>query len=115
MTGYPSEVGKVTIYAGDTFTQTFNFLEEGAAIELASVGWSGWDAQYRKTASAANYVDFTVDDSDAENGAITISLTATQTAALPGDGVFDLKATQGGTVRTWLRGSIVWTENVTRG
>jgi len=111
----PTDVGSLDVYAGDTFTQTFTLTSDSSPIDLVDAGWTGWSAQYRKTASAATAVDFTVDDSSAASGQITISLTPAQTAALKDNGVFDLQATQGGVVRTWLTGSISWLRDVTRG
>jgi hypothetical protein len=115
MTGYPSHIGALVVYGGDTFTQTFNFLEDGAPIALTAKGWGSWKAQYRTSPSASLAVDFVVDDSQANSGAITISLSAEDTANIRSKGVFDLQASQSGTVRTWIRGELSWTQDVTRG
>jgi hypothetical protein len=110
---FPTNVGTLNVYAGDTFSQTFTFKEDDEAINLATAGWSNWVAQYRKTAHSTTSVSFTVNASAAANGQITISLSPSQTAALE-SGVFDLQATQGQLVRTWVAGTIVLTKDVTR-
>ena len=111
---FPTNVGTLSVYAGDTFSQTFTFKEDDEAIDLVEAGWSAWTAQYRKNANSTTAVSFTVDASVAVNGQITISLSAAQTANLD-SGVFDLQATQGSLVRTWLTGGISWFKDVTRG
>ena len=111
---FPTNVGTLSVYAGDTFSQTFTFKEDGSAIDLVDAGWSSWTAQYRKNANSTTAVSFTVDASAAATGQITISLSAAQTATLD-SGVFDLQATQGSVVRTWVTGGINWSKDVTRG
>jgi hypothetical protein len=110
---FPTNVGTLSVYAGDTFSQTFTFKEDGSAIDLVDAGWSAWTAQYRKNASSTTAVSFAVDTSAAASGQITISLSATQTANLE-SGVFDLQATQGSLVRTWIAGGLSVTKDVTR-
>lgn len=111
---FPTNVGTLSVYAGDTFSQTFTFKEDGEAIDLVDAGWSAWTSQYRKNANSTTAVSFTVDASAAASGQITISLSAAQTANLD-SGVFDLQATQGSLVRTWIAGGLSVTKDVTRG
>lgn len=115
MATIPTDVGALDVYAGDTFTQTFTLTSDSSPIDLDAAGWSDWSAQFRKTASSSTAVDFAVDVSQADVGKITISLTPAQTAALKDNGVFDLQATQGSVVRTWIQGSISWLRDITRG
>jgi hypothetical protein len=72
MAGYPSNVGTITVYSGDTFTQTFNFLENDAAMALATDGWTDWTAHYRKTTDAREFVSFAVSESNADSGEISL-------------------------------------------
>jgi len=111
---FPTNVGTLNVYAGDTFSQTFTFKEDEEAINLVTAGWTGWTAQYRKNASSTTAVSFAVNASSAATGQITISLTATQTGTLE-SGVFDLQATQGSVVRTWIAGGLNVRKDVTRG
>lgn len=111
---FPTNVGTLSVYAGDTFSQTFTFKEDDVAIDLVDAGWSSWTAQYRKNASSTTAVSFAVDASSAASGQITITLSAAQTASLE-SGVFDLQATQGSVVRTWVAGGLNVRKDVTRG
>ena len=111
---FPVNVGSLNVYAGDTFSQTFTFKEDDETIDLVADGWGTWLAQYRKSSVDATAVSFSVDTSAADEGQITITLSANQTAALGSNGVFDLQATQSGSVRTWVVGTIAWTKDVTR-
>ena len=111
---FPTNVGTLSVYAGDTFSQTFTFKEDDTAIDLPTQGWASWTAQYRRNESSTTAVSFSVDDSSADSGQITITLSAAQTATLE-SGVFDLQATQGSVVRTWVRGGLSVSEDVTRG
>jgi hypothetical protein len=114
MSRLPTNVGTLAVYAGDTFTQTFIFKDGANVYDFVDAGWSDWVAQYRVTRDSDAAIDFAVDDSEADEGKITISLTATQTDELNRAGVFDLQASENGVVRTWLQGQIAWTRDVTR-
>lgn len=111
---FPTNVGTLDVYAGDTFSQTFTFKENDEAIDLDAAGWTSWTAQYRKNPSSTTAISFSVNTEDADTGQITIGLTAAQTAELE-SGVFDLQATQGTAIRTWIRGGITVTKDITRG
>jgi len=54
-----------------------------------------------------------VDVSQASTGRITLTGTAAQTADFR-SGTFDLQASKGATVKTWIRGTIEWTEDISR-
>jgi hypothetical protein len=108
------DVGVLSVYAGDTFTQTFEFFDDDEPVDFVADGWDDWVAQYRINPKATNFVAFTVDVSDADEGRITLSLSATQTRNLPGEGVFDLQATENNVIRTWLKGRIAVSQDVTR-
>lgn len=111
----PANVAPINAYTGDTLTQTFRLTNNGTPIDLVAAGWTNWEAQYRTSVFSPDALDFTIDDSLAADGKITVTLTASQTEDLIGSGVYDLQANQGESVRTWLKGTIQWTKGVTRG
>lgn len=112
-----TEVPAVAIYAGDTaIWPTYTFTDESqAARNLVLEGWGAWTAQWRAKATDATAIQLDVDDSEASTGIIKISSDSADTARMGGNGVWDLQAINGGTVKTWIRGKTKWTEDVTRG
>ena len=109
----PITIPIIEIYAGDTFEQSFVFQTDGVARDLVTEGWGSWLAQIRAAPDSATSTAFTVDSSQANVGRITLKLTATATSTLAG-AVFDLQATKGATVQTFLRGRIVIVKDVSR-
>ena len=109
----PTTVPILEVYAGDTFEQSFVFQTDGVARNLTTEGWTAWTAQIRPTVESATVVAFTVDSSQAAVGRIVLKLTAGQTTTLTG-AVYDLQATKGSTIQTFLRGSITIVQDVTR-
>lgn len=103
------------IYAGDDWSRILTIQQGGSPVDLASAGWTNWTAQWRPDPGTASKIDLTVDDTAAASGQITVSLTGAQTESMGGNGVWDLQAedSDGNTV-TWVRGSTVWTQDVTR-
>jgi len=114
---FPNAAPELMIYAGDTFSQQFVFLDsEGEPIDLLDAGWQNWKAQYRETRYATEFDEFTVDDSDSPDGSITISMTAEETAKLRERGVWDLQATNefDDSVRTFVTSFVYVEKDVTR-
>ena len=113
---FPNAAPELMIYAGDTFTQEFVFLDAttGEPIDLDEAGWDNWEAQYREERSAREFVSFTVDASAAFEGSVTISLTAEETATLHERGVWDLQATNVEDVRTFVTSFVYVEQDVTR-
>jgi len=112
---FPNAAPELMIYAGDTFSQQFVFLDsEGEPIDLDDAGWDNWEAQYRETRYSTEHIAFTVDSSAADEGEITISLTAEETATIHERGVWDLQATNGSTVRTFVTSFVYVEKDVTR-
>jgi len=109
----PPTVPILEVYAGDTFEQSFVFQTDGVPRNLVTEGWGSWIAQIRPTVHSVNVVAFTVDASQASVGRIVLKLTAGVTATLTG-AVYDLQATKGATIQTFLRGSITIVKDVTR-
>lgn len=107
----------ITIYQGDTYTHEITVQDDaGAPVDLSDRTWA---AQIRAYATADTALaDFAVDATDAATGVLVLSLTAAQTAALPGrPAVWDLQGTYtaDSTVETLIPNSVVTvTQEVTR-
>jgi hypothetical protein len=112
-----TEVPVVAIYSGDTaIWPTYTFTDDSQQPRnLVAEGWGSWEAQWRPKADADTEITLVVDDSNAASGVIKISSGPVNTALMGGNGVWDLQAVNGGTVKTWVRGKTKWTEDVTRG
>ena len=101
----------LTLYRGDSFTQAFTFTQGGVPLVLPA---SGWLCQVRaSTSSDAVSGTFAVDSSGAGSGVVVISVTAAESAVFS-PGVYDLQLTDGSAVRTYLRGMVTVTKDVSR-
>jgi len=103
----------VPVYAGDT-TPFFSYTFANGGVPDDMSAWT-WQAQWRLKPAAENFLTLDVDASLAATGVISISASAATTAQMTGSGVWDLQGTRGDEVRTWLRGTTVFTRDVTRG
>ena len=102
----------LTIYRGDTFAQTFRFLDDGVAEDFTGTTFL---AQVREFPNAPTASNFTVTISDPPDGTITLTMADTVTTALPHrGGSWDLSGTKDGVVQTRMYGSITLQEDVTR-
>ena len=113
------QVGPVTLdlklYAGDGFSLGFNFVDKETAEPWPAAG--AWAAQVRAPITAAEpLLMFTVDLAQQSAGIISISLTGDQVRELldVDDAVWDLEQLNAGAARTWYRGRISATPDVTR-
>jgi len=113
ITVLPTEVPKLNFYAGDTFIFPDYTIQPGGVVTDFSA--YTWKAQWRPTAESATVVELTVNAAAANIGKFGISATAEQSATMAGSGVWDLQASLSGVVKTWLRGSTMGYEDVTRG
>ncbi len=113
-------VSNLVINTGSTFSQTFNLesTETNSAMDLT--GYTP-TSQMRKWAGASTAVDFTATIPDPKTaGKVTISLTATQTAALKaGRHVYNILITGDGvsapnTTDSVVEGMVLVREGVTR-
>jgi hypothetical protein len=104
------------LYAGDGFALQFQFVDKATGLPWPATGV--WEAQVRSPAASATIVlSFAVDVTSAAEGKITISLSGDQTRALLPfrDAVWDLQQdTNTGEPRTWYRGKLAITQDVTR-
>lgn len=100
------------IVAGDSFVRTILLKEaDGTAIDLT--GLTG-RAQVRDRPKGKLLAEFDVDIATPATGEVVFSLTATQTRALPGAGVWDLELDGGDTnTHTIIAGSVCVLPDVT--
>jgi hypothetical protein len=112
---FPATSPVVQIYAGDTYTQRYIFKDSaGDPIDLVAEGWDEWKAQYRATRPAVDFYDFTVDDTDADEGVIVVSMSKETTKKLTHNGVWDLQASKGAELKTWVTSDVQVEMDVTR-
>lgn len=113
--GVPVSVPDWRVYAGDTTARTITLTDtDGAPVDLT--GWEEWRASWRPYPSSSTMVDLPVDASRVSEGVVVVSV-PTEASAVGGglrSGVWDMQARRGEVVRTWVRGRIVWEEDVTR-
>jgi hypothetical protein len=107
----------LTLYAGDGFSMRIAFIDKTTGDPWPIDGT--WLAQVRSTAASTEVIaDFVIDDSDADNGNIVVSLTGDDTrACLAGAPTcfWDLQQTPpGGQPRTWYAGKVKVSQDVTR-
>lgn len=107
----PSELKPWEVYAGDDTSRLFVFTRYGRAQSLD--GWDAWRATWR---GGGEPVELPV-DVDAAEGTVRVRIPGSMSDADAGEirsGVWDLEAKRSGQTRTFVRGQIVWTEDVTR-
>ncbi len=92
------------IKAGDTFSQTYRIKVSVdnviTPVDFEAEGWENWVAILQEYQSDV----VTTFDISVSTGELTISLTATQTAAIKNPARFEISATRGTEVRTWIQG-----------
>lgn len=109
----PTEIPAVDVYSGDNLTLEYRFRDDvDAPMDVSGYTFT---AQWRPSTSADRSVPFTVDQTQTAVGVIVLSMTGEQTASMRGGGVFDVQGVDGATVKTFLRGSTRWVQDVTRG
>lgn len=109
----PVQVPDVAIYAGDT-VEFPQYSFQGENEESLNLSGYTWRAQWRAAAVSKTAIELEVDDTDAAEGILRVRASSANTAAMNSSGVWDLQATDGDTVTTWLRGKTVLTRDVTR-
>ena len=103
----------LTIDQGSTFKANIDVTDsDGNALNLAGYTVAG---QLRKNFNSSTAVDFTASVTNATDGTIQISLSATQTNSLKaGRYVYDVEITTGSEVTRVIEGQIEVTPGVTR-
>jgi len=104
------------LYQGDYFELAVTLYEVDGTTPRNLTGMTP-RAQVRTTAEDSTVLlefDITIDD-DPTTGQLTLSAASAQTALLPKKAVWDFQLTDAGDrTRTYLRGSVVATREVTR-
>jgi hypothetical protein len=104
------------LYAGDGFALQFAFVDKSTGEPWPADG--EWAAQVRAPITNDDpLVAFTIDQSQALDGKVTISLTGDEVRSLLGvdEAGWDLQQTApGAQARTWYRGKVTVTQDVTR-
>ena len=90
---------------GDDFVLTLTFADNVAA--------STFSAKVRPTKSSSTSWSFAVDMAAAASGVVVISLSDTQTAAMPVSAVWDCQETLAGITLTFLEGKVRVDRDVT--
>lgn len=114
-------LGPVPLTAGDglrievMLTQWVDPENETAGTEPMDVSAWSWASQWRPAATSSRFIPFTIDDSDAANGKLVLTMTGTQTREMGSSGVYDIEGTQPGD-EPWtpLKGTTAWELDVTR-
>lgn len=109
---YPIPIPATSVYAGDAVVIAAFTLKE----DTVPVNFTTWtlECQWRTRAGSSEFIPLAIDLTDAATGRLIISATAEQTREMAQSGVWDLQGTQGSTPRTFVRGSTVYTGDVTR-
>ncbi|HND36774.1 MAG TPA: hypothetical protein PKZ49_09180 [Nitrosomonas sp.] len=112
----------LTIEQGSTFTRLLTIKSGGTPVNLSGYSFAG--QVRRKHSDQKKLAEFTCAvGSPTSNGQVTISLTATQTSAIPfiydDDGnlevfYYDIEMTVGSTVDRILEGTVTLSPEVTR-
>lgn len=106
----PVSVPSVCAYAGDTLVfPTYSFETAGIPTDLSA--WDSWAAQWRPNSDSDEAMVLTVVKTASS---FAITATAEQTRAMGESGVWDLQATDGSVVKTFIRGETVYQMDVTR-
>lgn len=101
----------IAIEQGATWSRVFTYTEDDGTTPINLTGYTG-RAQIRRSPMGRLLADFTVSINGAA-GEVTLSLTATQTAELYEDGVYDIELVNGATVIRLVQGKVTVNAGVT--
>tara|TARA_B100001057_G_scaffold335703_1_gene336428 strand:+ start:186 stop:524 length:339 start_codon:yes stop_codon:yes gene_type:complete len=107
-------VSNLIVNSGSTFKQTFDLAkaDDSGPLNLDNATVT---SQFRKHAGSTSKHDFTTTKDTENQGKVTISLTATQSAVpKPGRYVYDIVITEGSEITRVVEGSVLIREGVTR-
>ena len=107
---YPILIDRpLELYAGDHAVFAWRLADPAGSLRLDD--WDNWRCEWRD----GNLLEeLDLDMSQAAAGIITLSIPAEQTRRMRGRGAWDIQSDLGGIVRTWVRGTTTWTEDITR-
>lgn len=102
----------LAMYAGDTWVQLFEFgrYEGDVWVPDDLADWSDWACQWRARDTSGEAIDLQVHP---ESGGVLVVATPEQTRRMR-RGVIDIQAVNGDVVRTFVRATIAWRNDVTR-
>lgn len=104
----------ISIYKGDTYLHSLSIKDSSnTAIDLST---RTYIAQIRQSSAASGAeASFAIDTTDAANGVIVLSLTASQTSSLKsGTYYYDLQETAGTVITTLMYGDAVVSGDISR-
>lgn len=109
----PAEVN-LTETRGDSWALTVTFTDEGGYP--VDVSADSWRAEIKARPDDVDALAaWTVDDTDAAEGILVLTLAAADSADLPARVLhFDVEGTTGDVVRTWLVGAVEVVADVSR-
>lgn len=97
----------IEIYKGDTYVHELRLKDSSnVAINITSMSFKG--AIKVSTQSSSNTASFEVSKTDASNGIVTFTISASNSANIrPGTYVYDFQQQNGAIVTTLLQGKVV--------
>lgn len=115
---FPIDLGTFPLYRGDAAGRnkvTITLKDSQDALVDLTVFGDTWTAQAREFIESTEAIELTVDDTNAADGVLEVSIPDDDSAALPWALVFDVQAT-GGTVDpiTVFKGAFATDGEVTR-
>ena len=109
----------LTIFQGANFSQVFTFLQTAGGTPVDLTGLTG-RMQIRQTLASSDIImDLTTANGrltfGGATGVVTMMLSATETATILTDGVYDLEfVTSATSAARWLEGLVILSKKVTR-
>lgn len=118
MSNWPVDLGTLPLYRGDAAGRnkvTISLVDDSDDPVDLTVFGDSWTSQARRGASSVDAIDLDVDDTDADEGVLVVSVPDEDSASLRGGLVFDVQVT-GGTIDplTLFAGKFSVTADVTR-
>lgn len=104
----------ITIYKGDSYTHQINI--RNSANSAINIAGRTYVSQIRKSKASETVVaSFTIEITNAANGVLTMSMTASTTSNInTGIYYYDLQETNGSTITTLMGGKVTVTGEVSR-
>lgn len=112
---YPTEVPTVKVYAGDPVNLVSYTLTDALGVPRDLTAYTGWLAHWRKSPESAEFIALTVETDQLAVGKFLVNASEAATAAMTGDGVWDVQATHPTDgPRTFAFGRTAFRKDVTR-
>lgn len=112
---FPTEAPLVRVYAGDDAELVrYQLFQADGVTPRDLTGYTNWIAQWRTSADSTTFLPLTVDTTNLAIGKFVVAAPNTTTAAMTGDGVWDVEATGPEGIRTFVFGRTSLRRDVTR-